>query len=250
MKSVSEFYGSLHAREKEYSAGTYDMSALFSCGPWTSWMNSKQGKRISILDVGCGKGLFLKQLVTALQHKWNVTPERLTGVDLILSPGNLHQEISENFEFIEMNTDGNPLPFNDQSFDLITCNHVLEHVFETENLVSEFRRVIKPEGLCIISVPNLAAWVNRIGLLFASQPLGTEVGAKSITYGFWPRHFQNHLAKFPPSGHIRDFTPRSLMDLTKACGFRTVGWWKQSFGVAARLSKWGGRNIAIVLQPP
>ena len=249
MKPLTEFYGGLHSTQKDYSAGTYDMDALLSSPVWKPWVSGKAGGSFAMLDVGCGKGLFLRDLVRGLKQRSNIIPARIAGVDLVRSPGNLFSEISDNFEFLQHDTDGNPLPFPDATFDFLSCNHVLEHVFETEALVKEFRRVLKPDGLCVISVPNLAAWMNRVALLFAGQPLGTEVGTQSITYGFWPRHFQAHLAQFPPSGHIRDFTPRALKDLTAACGFRTAGWWKQSYGWAAALSKWGGRNIAILLQP-
>jgi hypothetical protein len=109
--------------------------------------------------------------------------------------------------------------------------------------------VLRPKGLCIISVPNAAAWINRLLFLFASQPLGSELGTEKVTYGFWPTFLQPKLERFRPSGHIRDFTPRGLCDLTSHCGFETVGWWKQSKGPIARLGNWAGRGLGIVLKP-
>jgi SAM-dependent methyltransferase len=151
------------------------------------------------------------------------SPRFCPGIDLVRSPNDHFAEISPEFEFRQHDTDGNPLPFSDHSFDFVSCNHVLEHVFETEKLVREFRRVLSPDGLCIVSVPNIAAWINRVTFLAGGQPLG--------------------------SGHIRDFTPHGLQDLTKHCGFRTVGWWAQSPGIIARFGKWAGRNMSIILQP-
>jgi hypothetical protein len=116
-------------------------------------------------------------------------------------------------------------------------------------MVREFRRVLTPDGICIIGVPNIAAWVNRIGFLWGNQPLGTEVGVEKTTYGFRPRFLQVKLEAFRPAGHIRPFTPRGLQDLTEHCGFEVVGWWTQSFGIIARLHKWAGRNMAILLRP-
>jgi len=249
MKPLTEFYAGLHSTQKEYSAGTYNFEPLFASRVLSGWARSKSEGAIKMLDVGCGKGLFLKEMVQALKNRWNVSAARITGLDLIRSPDDLFSEISDKFEFIQYDVDGNALPFPESSFDFISCNHVLEHVFETEKLVREFRRVIAGGGLCIISVPNLAAWMNRIALLWAGQPIGTEVGTESITYGFRPKYFQGHLAQFRPAGHIRDFTPRALRDLTQACGFETAGWWSQNYGIAARLSKWGGRNISILLTP-
>jgi hypothetical protein len=116
-------------------------------------------------------------------------------------------------------------------------------------LVREFRRVLSPDGLCIVSVPNIAAWINRVTFLAGGQPLGSELGTEKITYGFRPAFLQKKLERFLPSGHIRDFTPHGLQDLTKHCGFRTVGWWAQSPGIIARFGKWAGRNMSIILQP-
>ena len=45
------------------------------------------------------------------------------------------------------------LPFEDNSFDVVMCSHVLEHVFDDIKAMSEFRRVLKPDGIAIIQVP-------------------------------------------------------------------------------------------------
>ena len=249
MKPASEFYAGLHATDEGYSAGTYHFASLWSLRAFRQWTESRRGTSLRVLDVGVGKGLFLREIVNTFKSRWNISTARVTGLDLVRSPGDHFAGISDQFEFVQQDTDGHPLPFPDASFDFVTCNHVLEHVFETENLVCEIRRVISPQGLAIISTPNLAAWINRVALLWACQPLGTELGTKSVTYGFSPRRFQTKLAKFHPSGHIRDFTPRGLHDLTNACGFETAGWWPQSEGLIVRLGKWAGRNMGIVLRP-
>lgn len=214
-----------------------------------TWAAQVKQQPVRILDVGCGKGIFLRDFTEGSRTRWNFQITRVTGLDLVRSPGDVFARITPPVEFIQADTDGNPLPFADGSFEFLSCNHVLEHVFETENLVREFRRVITPQGLCIIGVPNIAAWINRAAFLWGNQPLGTELGTEKTTYGFRPRFLQRKLEAFRPSGHIRDFTPRALSDLTEHCGFETVGWWAQSFGVLARLGKWAGRNMAIILRP-
>jgi SAM-dependent methyltransferase len=45
------------------------------------------------------------------------------------------------------------LPFDDGSFDLIICNHVLEHVSQPERALAEFRRVLGPRSLLIAQTP-------------------------------------------------------------------------------------------------
>ncbi len=48
------------------------------------------------------------------------------------------------------------IQFPDNSFDVIICNHVFEHVEDDVQAMREFNRVIRPEGWIIISVPITA----------------------------------------------------------------------------------------------
>lgn len=52
-------------------------------------------------------------------------------------------------EFIDLTS----LPFADDSFDLIICLHVLEHIQDDRKAIRELRRVLKPTGAAVIQVP-------------------------------------------------------------------------------------------------
>lgn len=52
--------------------------------------------------------------------------------------------------------DAHFLPIQDETIDTIICSEVLEHVSIPTQLLYEIRRVIKKEGVCILSVPNEA----------------------------------------------------------------------------------------------
>ena len=49
--------------------------------------------------------------------------------------------------------DVHDIPFDDNSFDVIMCNHVLEHVEDDHKVMSEFFRVMKKGGWGIFQVP-------------------------------------------------------------------------------------------------
>ncbi|MEI9959686.1 MAG: class I SAM-dependent methyltransferase [Limisphaerales bacterium] len=244
MQVESKFYQRLHNNDAGYGRNAYDVPRLMAAPAFHRWLQRSNKSQFRILDIGCGKGQFLFDLTESLRHQQQAGYTRIAVVDLIRMEGTLLERISPKPEFFQQSVDGQKLPFADASFDFVSCNHVLEHIFETEKFLREIRRVTQPGGLVVISVPNTAAWMSRLAFLFAGTPLGSEVGTESVTYGFWPGFLQDRLKRFEPSGHIRDFTPRSLHDLTAACGFKPAGWWAQNGGLFPTLK----RNIGILLE--
>jgi SAM-dependent methyltransferase len=246
MQVESKFYDRLHNKDVGYGKNIYDVPRLMAVPAFRRWLqrNEKSKSQLRILDIGCGKAQFLFDVTTALRQNHQASFKHIAVVDLIRAENSRLGEISPAPEFFQQSVDGQKLPFADASFDFISCNHVLEHIFETEFFLGEIRRVLQPGGLAVVSVPNCAALLSRMLFLFGSQPLGSEVGTRSVTYGFWPEFLQDRLKKFDPSGHIRDFTPRSLRDLSVACGFQAAGWWAQDGGLIATWQ----RNIGILLE--
>lgn len=90
-----------------------------------------------LLDVGCGRKPY-KKLFDVSSY---------TGMD-IENPGHSHQG-----EDIDVFYDGKTFPFQDNAFDSILCNQVLEHVFNPESFLKEINRVLKPGGKILLSVP-------------------------------------------------------------------------------------------------
>lgn len=55
-----------------------------------------------------------------------------------------------------------PLPFADQSFDLVTCTEVIEHLEHYRETLREIHRVLKPGGRVVLSTPNILNLKSRI----------------------------------------------------------------------------------------
>ncbi len=102
-----------------------------------------QPKKGKLLDIGAGTGDFL---VTAQKNGWDITG---------LEPSQKAKAIAEvkGVKFMEALSD---MP--NQSADAITMWHVLEHVPDVEAQIAELKRILKPDGVLIVAVPNFKSY--------------------------------------------------------------------------------------------
>jgi len=99
-----------------------------------------------VLDFGCSSGGFLKFLS---EHGFDVK-----GVDASDSAIELARRSGCDFC---SNADLKAVSFPDRSFDVICLFETLEHLFEPDKILAEFRRIIKDDGVLVISVPNFGS---------------------------------------------------------------------------------------------
>ena len=64
--------------------------------------------------------------------------------------------VKDNLEF--RIADAMALPFTDESFDVVICSHVYEHVPDPYRMFHEIRRVLRPGGVCYFSAGNRLMW--------------------------------------------------------------------------------------------
>lgn len=100
-------------------------------------------------------------------------------------------------------------------YDLITCFHVLEHVFLVDNFMLSLKNMLNNDWILVLEIPNLWYWVSRLLLLFWYTPFQSiENHDKRID--FWvPGLFRKKLEKYYSAGHIRWFTLKWLVDMMK-----------------------------------
>lgn len=167
---------------------------------------------VEILDIGCGDGQFLQELDKSLGRAY-----KYHGVDYSEYKVKKAQVLP--YEFRRCNLEEG-IPYDDATFDLVYSGEVIEHIYNPDYMLEECRRVLKPEGLLIISTPNLQAWYNRVLFLFGIQPLFYEVSTKSSMIGAGPlRHIR---LQSVPVGHLRVFNRQGLLDLLENEGFDVI----------------------------
>jgi 2-polyprenyl-3-methyl-5-hydroxy-6-metoxy-1,4-benzoquinol methylase len=99
-----------------------------------------------ILDIGCGRGFFLALM---REHGWTVS-----GIEFNKETAAYASEVYG----IDVRT-GEPAGwgFDDHSFDVITITHVLEHVQNPSEVLSACGQLLRPGGLLVVTVPNIAS---------------------------------------------------------------------------------------------
>ena len=101
-----------------------------------------------ILDAGCGRGFYLKVLSSFSFIK------EIHGVDINDNYLKIAKKININKRVKIKNASLYNLPYQDKYFDLIICSEVLEHLEDDIKAILELKRVLKPEGAIIITVPH------------------------------------------------------------------------------------------------
>lgn len=114
--------------------------------------NAYRGK--TLLEVGCGTGVDLVRFARAGAITTGVDLSR-TAIDLARQ--NMAQNgLSANLQIM----DGEALQFAGDSFDVVYAHGVLQYTSNTEKMVSEIHRVLKPGGEAILMVYNRISWLN------------------------------------------------------------------------------------------
>lgn len=151
----------------------------------------------SVLDVGCGSG----QVLSALQ----APGRRLCGVEFADEAARSLRE--RGLEGHAVDLESGMLPFADGEFDVVLCYDVFEHLFGPGRLAGEIRRVLRPEGVALLCVPNTLNLFNR--LVFLS---GEFVDVMDTS------HRSDELF----SNHVRLFSKALFERFISANGFRAA----------------------------
>ena len=117
------------------------------------WAAAELCKGCSVLDAASGEGYGAAILASCAAN--------VTGVDLnreIVEKASL-KYVAENLSYVH--ADVAALPFADNSFDRVVSFETIEHIPDQNKFLSEVRRVLKPDGVLILSSPNKTPFRER-----------------------------------------------------------------------------------------
>jgi len=146
----------------------------------------KEARPRSILDVGCGEGIVMRYVLDSI-------PEvKVEGIEIHLESLKIAKKINPETRVCQGTI--YELPFKPDSYDLVLCTEVLEHLQDPEAAFLELYRVSK--RFVIVSVPNEPLWrlANMMRLKYCKNlgntphhiqhwtPLGFNAIAKKYFY--------------------------------------------------------------------
>lgn len=138
----------------------------------------------NFLDVGCGGGSHLYRLKRWGWNAYGVEPSAVGAAQARSLGLNVYQGQIED------------AGFPDGFFDVVRLNHVLEHLAEPRGAFREISRILKPDGLVYVTVPN------------------------TLSFTFWL--FGANWYALDAPRHVISYCPETLKFLCRATGFEVI----------------------------
>jgi len=166
------------------------------------------------LDLGCDDGLWTMKLAEKLGAK------KVYGVDIIDEKLNIASKNGVVVKKCDLNS---VFPFEDNFFDVIHANQVIEHIAFLDNFISEIFRILKPGGYIVISTENASSWHNIFASIMGWQIFSlTNISSKKLGIGNPLATLSGEVIDLSSWTHKTIFNYRGLKDFFSVYNFKDI----------------------------
>ncbi len=156
---------SLH--ETDWEINKPDDTSLQSSGRFQALIKLiKKHNPDKVFDIGCGSG-FLCHMIKS----WKPETE-LHGCDISNVALDRAKLAMEKVWMVNLNIEG--IPVESDTYDVVICSEVLEHIYDVNHALLEVSRLLKPKGIGLLTVPNLVYWRYRWDILLGHLPISVD----------------------------------------------------------------------------
>lgn len=201
--------------EYQYSARNRSYMSVRQENMLTYFSDSFAGHGKKILDAGCGSGE-LMQILTLRGYD-------LTGMDMSHEMLDLTRKkisaVTDSEETRLVSGDIESIPFDNGSFDIVTTAGVIEYLENDDKVLEEFNRVLKQDGMLVISITNKYSYnlmLDNIFEYFRGKKFFFNI------MNFVSSKVVGHGRLQPKKFIIRRHAPYAFRDLLVANGFNII----------------------------
>lgn len=151
-------------------------------------------QKSTILDLGCGDGYFMEV--------FRKDGHQVEGIEI--AENAVKKARKKGFTVYDVSLMGKWSQLIKKKYDVVFGGEIIEHVFDTDLFLQEIRKVLKKNGVLVITTPNIAALGRRLMLLLGISP-----------------HIETTARQYD-AGHIRYFTRAAMKQLLEENDFRVV----------------------------
>ncbi len=170
------------------------------------------GKKV--MDLGCDDGVWSKQVAGRAQA------QEIHGIELNEVAARKAQAQGLQVKIADLNL---KLPYNDNTFDVVHANQVIEHVPNIDHFAKEAARILKPGGSLIVSTENGSSWHNVFAAVMGWQ-IFSLTNLSSLQSGIGnPLALHRNTSDFTATWtHKVIFNYRGLIEFIELHGFSEI----------------------------
>lgn len=170
----------------------------------------KKNSSAHFLDLGCDDGALSLRMAEAIGTK------NIFGVEIVPESAAQARERGVNVKEFDINE---KFQFEDNSFDVVHANQVIEHLYNSDVFLQEIYRILKSGGYAIISTENASSWCNIFASILGWQ-IFSLTNFSNIKQGIGnPLSLHKGKEGLGSWNHVRIYNFQGLKEYFEAAGF-------------------------------